>query len=160
MYTLKLERHNAQQEVVPQVVTTLEQITANLQLGEQRRVSDKCSTNGVHTNKSTNNKYRTVNIELKAPSLLHQAVSATGLNIKSSRAHTVFNLVIAKHSELDNGTPYVSTVSIKLVDLAGAEHLSKTHNKWGSEQARRGVNIMQSLTHLGYCINLLAKVKT
>jgi len=85
-----------------------------------------------------------------------RTVAATQMNATSSRAHTVFQIVLTM-TTYDEETKKSSskTSKINLVDLAGSERLSKTGAS--GQQMKEGIGINKSLTALGNCIEKLAK---
>lgn len=89
-----------------------------------------------------------------------RATVATGLNDKSSRSHSIFNIMLKiNHLELSN-TDYKETPrlhqsrssKISLVDLAGSERISGSNG----ERIREGVHINKSLLTLGKVISALS----
>lgn len=88
-----------------------------------------------------------------------RATAATGMNEKSSRSHSIFNIVL-NLSELSNvGGKFQQTKrsKISLVDLAGSERIS--HTGASSERIREGVSINKSLLTLGKVISALADAR-
>lgn len=94
-----------------------------------------------------------------------RATAATGMNDKSSRSHSIFNIVLnladirpfGSVSLTDKGpTHSVQTrrSKISLVDLAGSERVS--HTCASGERLREGVSINKSLLTLGKVIAALA----
>lgn len=91
----------------------------------------------------------------------HRATAATGMNDKSSRSHSIFNIVL-NMSEIDanvtDGTNVQTKRSkISLVDLAGSERLSQTCTT--GDRLKEGVSINSSLLILGRVIAALADQK-
>ncbi|XP_055916021.1 kinesin-like protein KIF14 [Eupeodes corollae] len=93
-----------------------------------------------------------------------RATAATGMNDKSSRSHSIFNIVL-NLSEVDaNGTDAEGKVKqtrrskISLVDLAGSERITHTAGSNG-DRVREGVSINKSLLTLGKVISKLAESK-
>ncbi|KAJ6648363.1 Kinesin-like protein KIF14 [Pseudolycoriella hygida] len=91
----------------------------------------------------------------------HRATAATGMNDKSSRSHSIFNIVL-NMSEMDaNITDSANIQSkrskISLVDLAGSERLSQTCTS--GNRMKEGVSINSSLLILGRVIAALADSK-
>ncbi|XP_013119308.2 kinesin-like protein KIF14 [Stomoxys calcitrans] len=90
-----------------------------------------------------------------------RASAATGLNDKSSRSHSIFNIMVSVSDVESNyskdGQSYHSRKSkISLVDLAGSE---RTTNCSG-ERKKEGVMINKSLLTLGKVISALSNEKT
>lgn len=92
-----------------------------------------------------------------------RATAATGMNDKSSRSHSIFNIVL-NLSELPNvdklekiGKLQTKRSKISLVDLAGSERVS--HTCASGERLREGVSINKSLLTLGKVIAALADAK-
>lgn len=95
-----------------------------------------------------------------------RATAATGMNDKSSRSHSIFNVVL-NLSELEESPLNGKTIKqtrrskVSLVDLAGSERIS-AHNGAGAESGDRikeGVSINKSLLTLGKVIAALAESK-
>lgn len=100
-----------------------------------------------------------------------RATAATGMNDKSSRSHSIFNIVlnIAKVRPSSSGTSSASggknqgkseqtkRSKISLVDLAGSERVS--HTCASGERLREGVSINKSLLTLGKVIAALTDAK-
>ena len=83
----------------------------------------------------------------------NRVVSATELNQRSSRSHTLF--IVSVEQKLLSGTSKFARIN--LVDLAGSEKVSKTG---ASGQAlKEAQNINLSLTTLGRCIKALSSRK-
>lgn len=88
-----------------------------------------------------------------------RATAATGMNDKSSRSHSIFNIVL-NLSEVVNGScvdgefKQTKRSKISLVDLAGSERIS--HTCASGERLREGVSINKSLLTLGKVISALA----
>lgn len=95
-----------------------------------------------------------------------RATAATGMNDKSSRSHSIFNVVLnlseMEESPLDGKTIKQTRRSkVSLVDLAGSERIS-AHNGAGAQSGERikeGVSINKSLLTLGKVIAALADSK-
>lgn len=85
----------------------------------------------------------------------------TNMNVRSSRSHTIFRMVIeSKSREMDPSKGYSSSDAIRvsvlnLVDLAGSERIAKT----GADGVRlkEGKHINKSLMVLGNVINKLSE---
>lgn len=91
----------------------------------------------------------------------HRATAATGMNDKSSRSHSIFNIVL-NMSEMDvnvtdGGSVQTKRSKISLVDLAGSERLSQTCTT--GDRLKEGVSINSSLLILGRVIASLADPK-
>jgi len=82
-------------------------------------------------------------------------VSATGMNLESSRSHAIFMITISKKNTKDLS---VKTGKLFLVDLAGSEMVSKTQAK--GEQLEEAKNINRSLSALGNVIKALTDGKS
>lgn len=73
----------------------------------------------------------------------------TAMNITSSRSHAVFQVRVERRER------EASTLGkLSLIDLAGSERASQTHNS--GMRLLEGANINRSLLALGNCINALA----
>ncbi|EDW75459.2 uncharacterized protein Dwil_GK23870 [Drosophila willistoni] len=101
-----------------------------------------------------------------------RATASTAMNDKSSRSHSIFNIVLnltdlssddGLSSDTDSGTTTSSAASslrqtrrskISLVDLAGSERISVSGSN--GERIREGVSINKSLLTLGKVIAALA----
>ncbi|KAK1905901.1 Kinesin-like protein KIF20B [Dissostichus eleginoides] len=82
----------------------------------------------------------------------NQSFSATRLNFRSSRSHSIFSIRILRIEDI--GTMRVHAVSeLCLCDLAGSERCAKTQNK--GERLKEAGNINTSLLILGKCLNAL-----
>ncbi|XP_048503619.1 kinesin-like protein KIN-7N isoform X2 [Beta vulgaris subsp. vulgaris] len=81
----------------------------------------------------------------------------TNMNVRSSRSHTIFRMVIeSKNKEMDGSSSDAIRVSVlNLVDLAGSERIAKT----GADGVRlkEGKHINKSLMVLGNVINKLSE---
>lgn len=85
-----------------------------------------------------------------------RATAATGMNDKSSRSHSIFNIVL-NLSEVNGKTdkiPQTKRSKISLVDLAGSERVS--HTCAIGDRLKEGVSINKSLLTLGKVIASLA----
>ncbi|KAH9297368.1 hypothetical protein KI387_029050 [Taxus chinensis] len=88
-------------------------------------------------------------------------VGETNMNVRSSRSHTIFRMVIEsrdKNAEI-NGNSYdkdaVRVSVLNLVDLAGSERVAKTGA--GGVRLKEGTHINKSLMSLGTVINKLSE---
>lgn len=97
-----------------------------------------------------------------------RATAATGMNDKSSRSHSIFNIIlnISETVDVDDSTqnggratrkPQTKRSKISLVDLAGSERVSQTCAS--GERLKEGVSINKSLLTLGKVIAALADAK-
>lgn len=89
-----------------------------------------------------------------------RATAATGMNDKSSRSHSIFNIILnlteKNSSAIQPGRKLQTKRSkISLVDLAGSERVS--HTCASGERLREGVSINKSLLTLGKVIAALEK---
>lgn len=93
-----------------------------------------------------------------------RATAATGLNDKSSRSHSIFNIMIKINNleNIDSGGNKIKKLhtlsqarqsKISLVDLAGSERISSSNG----ERIREGVHINKSLLTLGKVISALSE---
>ncbi|XP_062097637.1 kinesin-like protein KIN-7N [Humulus lupulus] len=84
----------------------------------------------------------------------------TNMNVRSSRSHTIFRMVIeSKGKEANDSGDYLSSDAIRvsvlnLVDLAGSERIAKTGA--GGVRLKEGKHINKSLMILGNVINKLS----
>lgn len=90
-----------------------------------------------------------------------RATAATGMNDKSSRSHSIFNIVL-NLTEKTNGhdvdeVKLTKRSKISLVDLAGSERIC--HTNASAERLKEGVSINKSLLTLGKVIAALADTK-
>eukprot|EP01028_Stygiella_incarcerata_P007187 TRINITY_DN294_c0_g3_i2.p1 TRINITY_DN294_c0_g3~~TRINITY_DN294_c0_g3_i2.p1 ORF type:complete len:768 (-),score=265.94 TRINITY_DN294_c0_g3_i2:1667-3970(-) len=83
---------------------------------------------------------------------------ATNMNLRSSRSHSIFTIVVECSTKGIDGEEHVRVGKLHLVDLAGSEKLSKT----GAEGQRRveGAKINLSLAALGNVISALVNPKS
>lgn len=90
-----------------------------------------------------------------------RATAATGMNDKSSRSHSMFNIILNLTEKTkgpdDNEIKLTKRSKISLVDLAGSERVS--HTKATAERLKEGVSINKSLLTLGKVIAALADSK-
>lgn len=91
----------------------------------------------------------------------HRATAATGMNDKSSRSHSIFNIMLNMSDVNANATVgdnvQTKRSKISLVDLAGSERLSQTCTT--GDRLKEGVSINSSLLILGRVIAALADPK-
>ncbi|ETL29906.1 hypothetical protein L916_17014 [Phytophthora nicotianae] len=87
--------------------------------------------------------------------ILARTTASTNMNATSSRAHTIFQIIVTQ-SELNPSTGKVmdKVSRINLIDLAGSERATST-GATGS-RLKEGAAINQSLSALGNCISALA----
>lgn len=89
-----------------------------------------------------------------------RATAATGMNDKSSRSHSIFNIVLnltERTEESGAETTQTKRSKISLVDLAGSERVSFTGAI--GERLKEGVSINKSLLTLGKVIAALSTGK-
>jgi len=79
----------------------------------------------------------------------------TLLNKVSSRSHSIFTITIHMKESTPEGDEVIKTGKLNLVDLAGAENISRSGAK--DNRAREAGNINQSLLTLGRVINALVE---
>lgn len=92
-----------------------------------------------------------------------RASAATGLNDKSSRSHSIFNIMLnitdvdrkTINDDQGNGSCQSRRSKVSLVDLAGSERVSNSNG----ERKREGVHINKSLLTLGKVIAALSNEK-
>ena len=85
-----------------------------------------------------------------------RTVAATNMNATSSRAHTVFTVILTQQQKSTaTGKIMKKTSKINLVDLAGSERANATGAT--GDRLKEGCAINQSLSSLGNVINALAK---
>ena len=85
-----------------------------------------------------------------------RTVAATNMNATSSRAHTVFTVVLTQEILSKETNKVMKKMSkINLVDLAGSERANATGAT--GDRLKEGCAINQSLSSLGNVINALAK---
>mmetsp|Transcript_9778 Transcript_9778/g.17278 ORF Transcript_9778/g.17278 Transcript_9778/m.17278 type:complete len:1066 (-) Transcript_9778:166-3363(-) len=92
-------------------------------------------------------------------SLLHQAnrhrtTESTGANVTSSRSHAVLQVVVEQRDKTAGIVAQVNVGKLSMIDLAGSERASHTHNK--GMRMIEGANINRSLLALGNCITALS----
>lgn len=97
-----------------------------------------------------------------------RATAATGMNDKSSRSHSIFNIILnisenvptdeqAQNAGRTARKQQTKRSKISLVDLAGSERVS--HTCASGERLKEGVSINKSLLTLGKVIAALADTK-
>jgi hypothetical protein len=93
----------------------------------------------------------------------HKHFAATKMNVRSSRAHTVFSLSLTQsRTERGPGGEAVlrrSRSLLQLVDLAGSEQIKKSGATEGQRKAE-AVGINSSLLTLGRCITALSESRS
>ncbi|TMW66411.1 hypothetical protein Poli38472_004176 [Pythium oligandrum] len=89
--------------------------------------------------------------------ILARTTASTNMNATSSRAHTIFQIVVTQ-SELNPSTNKVmeKVSRINLIDLAGSERAASTGAT--GTRLKEGAAINQSLSALGNCISALADI--
>lgn len=91
-----------------------------------------------------------------------RATAATGLNDKSSRSHSIFNIMLKINNIEVSDCQGINTLQqarrskISLVDLAGSERMSGCNG----ERIREGVHINKSLLTLGKVISALSESRS
>lgn len=92
-----------------------------------------------------------------------RATAATGMNDKSSRSHSIFNIVLNLTERISGGSEEIPETTqtkrskISLVDLAGSERVSFTGAS--GDRLKEGVSINKSLLTLGKVIAALSTNK-
>jgi hypothetical protein len=90
----------------------------------------------------------------------HKHFAATKMNVRSSRAHTIFSLYLTQSRTERGASGEVvlrrSRSQLQLVDLAGCEQIKKSGATDGQRKAE-AVGINSSLLSLGRCITALAE---
>ncbi|KAI0523598.1 hypothetical protein KFK09_005994 [Dendrobium nobile] len=83
-------------------------------------------------------------------------VGETNMNVRSSRSHTIFRMVIESSAKDSTSSVDAIRVSVlNLVDLAGSERIAKTGA--GGVRLKEGKHINKSLMILGNVINKLSE---
>lgn len=85
----------------------------------------------------------------------HRHVGVTDMNTKSSRAHTLFKLIIESKERGSQKSSAVRVSTLNLVDLAGSENAKMTNSV--GERAREAKHINQSLLTLSTIIQRLSE---
>ncbi|XP_077233887.1 P-loop containing nucleoside triphosphate hydrolases superfamily protein [Tasmannia lanceolata] len=91
---------------------------------------------------------------------VNRHVGQTNMNVKSSRSHTIFRMVIESREKNTSSGDILNTDAIRvsvlnLVDLAGSERIAKTGA--GGVRLKEGKHINKSLMVLGNVINKLSE---
>ncbi|TYZ58847.1 hypothetical protein PybrP1_000483 [[Pythium] brassicae (nom. inval.)] len=87
--------------------------------------------------------------------ILARTTASTNMNATSSRAHTIFQIIVTQSEVNPTSGKVMEKVSrINLIDLAGSERAAST-GATGS-RLKEGAAINQSLSSLGNCISALA----
>ncbi|XP_059612824.1 kinesin-like protein KIF14 [Phlebotomus argentipes] len=86
-----------------------------------------------------------------------RATAATGMNDKSSRSHSIFNIVLNLWERGDDKRQQTRRSKISLVDLAGSERMNPTCTS--ADRLKEGISINRSLLTLGKVIAALATSK-
>lgn len=89
--------------------------------------------------------------------LSRRKTSATKINDRSSRSHTVFTISIYRQADPNDSMSDYCVSKMNLVDLAGSEDINKSGAT--NERAREAGSINQSLLTLGKVINSLSEGK-
>jgi hypothetical protein len=85
-----------------------------------------------------------------------RTIASTKMNATSSRAHTIFQIILTQtRVDKDAGQATDRVSRINLVDLAGSERANSTGAT--GDRLKEGININKSLSALGNCINALAE---
>ncbi|XP_065847998.1 kinesin-like protein KIN-7N isoform X2 [Euphorbia lathyris] len=99
-------------------------------------------------------------LKLMASGEVNRHFGETNMNVRSSRSHTIFRMVIeSKGRDINSSTAYSSGDAVRvsvlnLVDLAGSERIAKTGA--GGVRLKEGKHINKSLMALGNVINKLS----
>lgn len=80
-----------------------------------------------------------------------RSTASTNMNMRSSRSHAIFTLIVEQQDKSSNGA--VTVAKFHLVDLAGSERAGKT--KAVGERFKEGITINQGLLSLGNVISAL-----
>lgn len=88
----------------------------------------------------------------------HRHVGVTDMNEKSSRAHTLFKIIIESKERRNTSASPIRVSTLSLVDLAGSESAKMTNSK--GERAREARHINQSLLTLSTIIQRLSEDHT
>ncbi|GBG27336.1 Kinesin-related protein 1 [Hondaea fermentalgiana] len=88
-----------------------------------------------------------------------RTVAATAMNATSSRAHTIFQVVVTQTTvDKDAGKAMDKVSTVSLIDLAGSERADRTGAS--GDRLKEGCAINQSLSALGNVISALAERAT
>lgn len=88
-----------------------------------------------------------------------RTVAATAMNATSSRAHTIFQVVVTQTTiDKDAGKAMDKVSTVSLIDLAGSERADRTGAS--GDRLKEGCAINQSLSALGNVISALAEQAT
>jgi len=85
----------------------------------------------------------------------NKAVASTDMNLRSSRSHCIFSVIVECSEPREDGTEHIIRGKLNLVDLAGSERQKKT-NATG-QQFKEACNINLSLVVLGNVIQALVE---
>ncbi|KAL1428657.1 hypothetical protein MTO96_003007 [Rhipicephalus appendiculatus] len=80
-----------------------------------------------------------------------RSTASTNMNMRSSRSHAIFTLIVEQQDKSNGGA--VMVAKFHLVDLAGSERAGKT--KAVGERLKEGITINQGLLSLGNVISAL-----
>lgn len=98
--------------------------------------------------------YSEINALMEA-GIMARTTAATNMNATSSRAHTIFQIILTQSTTDPMTKKTMDKVSrINLIDLAGSERAASTGATGG--RLKEGAAINQSLSSLGNCISALA----
>ncbi|GAB0096760.1 Kinesin-like protein [Sergentomyia squamirostris] len=86
-----------------------------------------------------------------------RATATTGMNDKSSRSHSIFNIVLNISGRGDSTLQQTRRSKISLVDLAGSERMNTACSN--GDRLKEGISINKSLLTLGKVIAALASAK-
>lgn len=84
-----------------------------------------------------------------------RTMSPTEANAVSSRSHAVLQVNVMQRPKCTGLTEECSSASLNIIDLAGSERASATHNR--GQRMMEGANINRSLLALANCINALCR---
>ncbi len=83
----------------------------------------------------------------------NRTMSPTEANAVSSRSHAILQVNLSQRDRTANISENHTTSTLSIIDLAGSERASATHNT--GKRLEEGANINRSLLALGNCINAL-----